>query len=321
MADRHEGLGELAFQVRQRHDSFGVVEHRREVTHLGEGDQPLVTCVLAGHRVEQVHVLDRRQPVDLEVLQAPQVVALAEHGVQPAEAAVLDEGAAVDTVGHVVRRAAVGVGRQHRDVDAPRRSVDELGSLQVATNRGLGCVLTPGRAVATDEELDDRLRASLERSDIERGCAGEVGELVEHAVEPDEADPCSLVVVLRGDRRSAVQRRPLDSREVPDPIEASQQHLEQQLGQPRVVATGPSDEQRPERLRARHELVQQLRTTTRRRVGGELVHQFAHVRPHLGAGRVEDGFVHGDEAQLPCEVRHGVRPVLGVADQPVEHST
>ena len=83
-----------------------LVAHRREVAHLGHGDEPLVGRVLAADAVEQVDLARRRQPADLEVGQPPHLQPAGDHRVQPAELDVLLEAGRV-----VGRRVLLGLGR------------------------------------------------------------------------------------------------------------------------------------------------------------------------------------------------------------------
>ena len=60
----------------------GGVAHRGHVTHLGHPEDPLVLRVRAGHTAEDVDVLHRGQPLELELGQASEPQALGDHGVE-----------------------------------------------------------------------------------------------------------------------------------------------------------------------------------------------------------------------------------------------
>ena len=93
---------------------------RRQVAHLGEGEEALVLRVLAGHAAEEVDVLGRREPLDVEALEAPEVEPLADHRVEAAVELVLDEPALAGAEGEVLHapHAEAGAGAREGDDDA-----------------------------------------------------------------------------------------------------------------------------------------------------------------------------------------------------------
>ena len=84
-AHRLERLADHPLELGQRGDAAGLVADRREVAHLGERDQPLVARVLVRHRAEQVDVLGRGQPLEVELAQPPHVHPLGHHRVHAAD--------------------------------------------------------------------------------------------------------------------------------------------------------------------------------------------------------------------------------------------
>ncbi len=60
-------LHEHALELGQPDDAPVVVADGRQVAHLGDGEEALVARVVARDAVKDVHVLDRRQPLDVEV--------------------------------------------------------------------------------------------------------------------------------------------------------------------------------------------------------------------------------------------------------------
>ena len=70
-----------------------AVAHRGEVAHLGEGEEALVARVLSRHAVEEVDALRRRQALEVEVGEAPEMEALGEHRVDAAAQALFRETA------------------------------------------------------------------------------------------------------------------------------------------------------------------------------------------------------------------------------------
>ena len=88
-AHRLERLAGDPLEVGQVDDPAGVVAHRREVAHLGDRDEALVALVVARLGVEEVDVGGRREALEREVLEPPQVHALRHQRMQPAQVAVL----------------------------------------------------------------------------------------------------------------------------------------------------------------------------------------------------------------------------------------
>ena len=120
-ADAGERFHEHAFEVRQLHDATARVAHRREVAHLGDGEQPLVLRILPRDTVEEVHVLNRRQALNVEVAQPPQVHPLAHHRVQPAIQLLLRVAVRRRAVGEMLHAADAErmAGARHDDDDPP----------------------------------------------------------------------------------------------------------------------------------------------------------------------------------------------------------
>ena len=90
-AHRLERLAHHPLELGQRGDAAGLVADRREVAHLGERDQPLVARVRVRDGAEQVDVLRRGQPLEVELAQPPHVHPLGHHRVHAADGRVLGE--------------------------------------------------------------------------------------------------------------------------------------------------------------------------------------------------------------------------------------
>ena len=78
-ADAGDRLGQHALQMRQLHDAAGRVPHRCYVTNFRAGKQPLIFGVVAGDGMEQVDVFHRRQALNIEIAEPPQMQALGHH--------------------------------------------------------------------------------------------------------------------------------------------------------------------------------------------------------------------------------------------------
>ena len=84
-----EGLEEHPLELGQLHHVARGVANRREVPDLRHHDEALVPRVALRDRPEDVDVLDRREPLEVEVLEAVQLQALRHHRVGVAEERLL----------------------------------------------------------------------------------------------------------------------------------------------------------------------------------------------------------------------------------------
>ena len=60
------------------------IPHRSYVAHFRAREQPLILRVIAGDGMEQVDIFDRRQPLNLEIAEPPEMQPFAHHGVESA---------------------------------------------------------------------------------------------------------------------------------------------------------------------------------------------------------------------------------------------
>ena len=81
-ADGAEHLVYDSFGLGEASEAALLVPNRCHVAHLGEGEQSLVPGVVAGLAVEHVHVLGARDPLDIELVEAPELESLRHHRVQ-----------------------------------------------------------------------------------------------------------------------------------------------------------------------------------------------------------------------------------------------
>ena len=102
-AYRRQRFHQHAVQLRDLHQAPMPIPYRRDVAHLCNGEQPLVLGVVARGSVEQVHVLDRRQAVDEEVAQPPQLQPLGHHWMHAAIELLLAETAGARSEGVALR--------------------------------------------------------------------------------------------------------------------------------------------------------------------------------------------------------------------------
>ena len=105
-------------------DAARFVPHRRYVAHFGACDQSLIFGVIPGDGVEQVNVFRRRQPLNVEVAEAPQVQPLGHHRMQSSIELFLLVGVLAGPVGEVLHAArTLSVARtSHFHHDAPNRT-------------------------------------------------------------------------------------------------------------------------------------------------------------------------------------------------------
>ena len=181
-ADPLEGLAEAALQLRQRGDPPLLVAHRRQVAYLGEREQALVLRVRVRDAAEHVDVLRRRKPLEVEVLQPPQLQSVPHHGVQPAEHLVLHKPLGrVPECERVDRgHAAPALGLRDRDHDPVQRVGQRDGRQSVAQ---CGGELRVRRRLAGEIGVEVEQREVVARQ--RGGVAGEGVSEGTDVVEPD----------------------------------------------------------------------------------------------------------------------------------------
>ncbi len=96
-ADAGERLHEHVLELGKLGDPAAGIRggtHGRQVAHLGHGEEALVAGVLQRHAVEEIDPLGRGQAVEMEVLEAPELQAQGQHGVDAAVDPFFLEGVA-----------------------------------------------------------------------------------------------------------------------------------------------------------------------------------------------------------------------------------
>ena len=102
-AHRRKRLLEHPLQVRKPDDLAGLVVRGRHVANLGEGKEPFVTGVGTRDPAEEVDVLDRIEPLDVELGEPAEIEPFGEHRMHVAVPAILLERSIVGArVAHVV---------------------------------------------------------------------------------------------------------------------------------------------------------------------------------------------------------------------------
>ena len=123
-----ERLHQHVLELRQLRQPAGLVAHRREVAHLGHREQALVARVLAGDAVEEVDLLGRRQAVEMEVPQPPELQPQGHHGVNAAIDLLLAERpAGLAPEGEVLHAVRPGDGDRHAAQVRRRRGAGQQG--------------------------------------------------------------------------------------------------------------------------------------------------------------------------------------------------
>ncbi len=211
------------------------VGRRGEVTDLGQREQTVIARVRPSHAIEQVDVLRRWSALQLEVRQPPQFEAFGQHRVQVAVERLLDErpvagprhrdtldaepllGGAVGAADGDVETADLRPeGAAFGQRDDLGGGVGDLGSLAVAPRDDVdhgGCIAVP------------TMRAMVRRRDRIRPGR----QLCDRHVPGDHADGAGCSDALCGGEAVAVCVVEADRVELPDPIEPSQVHLEDEL--------------------------------------------------------------------------------------------
>ena len=277
-AHRLERLARHPLELRERGDAAVGVEHGRQVAHLGDGDEPLVALVLARGGAEQVDVGRRREPLEREVRQPPEVQPLGHHRVQPAVVGVLGERTAAGGAREAGQLDPVlpvlGVDRREHDAR------DGVGERGVREQR-----LEPGALLAPGVEVGEHPLALGERARV----AGQRGERAREVVRlhPGGGEVMAhvLVHVGRGEERQPVELRLREPLERADAEVAPRHRLHERLAGGGAGVGAAAREQRGERLLAADE---------RAHVALALlvvrdVRQRAQVRVHLRVGLLARG--------------------------------
>ena len=68
----------------QLHDTSRLIAHRSHVAHFRRRKQTFVLGIVVSNCVKQIDIFDRRQALDLEISQPPQVQTPPHRGMQPA---------------------------------------------------------------------------------------------------------------------------------------------------------------------------------------------------------------------------------------------
>ena len=318
-ADSRERLDEHALELGQGDRTAVGVAHGGQITHLGQGEEPLVVRVGAAHTVEEVDILDRGQPVEREAREPGQAQSVRHRRVQAAQRLILDEP---------LRRGPERERGQRRHAAALLRPADghhhavHAGGQHHAGERGVQLLgeRRAGRGLRrrVDVEVGHRQVAAGHRRRPVRKRVGGTLELGKRHVRRRELTARSLAAVAGEQERMPVQRRLVEPLERADTVEATRDDLAQQAAQLRAGVAHTCGEHRRQRPGARDQRGDPPLAVRRGGIGG----QRRDVLVHLGVGmlaRVRDHrLVEVAEADVAGEVReHRVAP-LARAHEPVE---
>ena len=228
-ADRPQRLEEHPLELGQLDHVPRGAAHRREVADLRHDEEPLVARVALGHGPEEVHVVPRRQPLEVEVLQPVQLQPLRHHGVRVAEEGLLG----VAPRGQGAEREVLHPGRPRgHDHDPPERPREGRPGQHRPGFRGVRLGLArPGPSpeedvahqVPTGRDGGGQPSHAVER----RGEAGLGGVGQERVVR------AALAIVARHREGMAVDALHVDPVEGADPVEAPEQDLQDGLSRGR----------------------------------------------------------------------------------------
>ena len=312
--DRAQRLQQHPLELGQLHHAPGAVADGSEVAHLGHHEEALVPGVALRDRPEDVDVLDRGEPLEVEVLQPVQLQALGHHGVGVAEEGLLRVAPVRGRTEREVLHAARPRHREHDPAEGtrqgdPGQNRAHLRGVDLGVARALrppeehvAHGLPPGRGVG-----GEAAHAAKRRGEARVACVREEGV---------PAPPLALVA---GDREGmALHGLDADLVEGADPVEAAQKHLEDRLLHRPGRRPVALHEQPGERLGALHEALH---------VGGPRL--AARARPQggqvaLGGGEgltadpLEERPLHEAESHLAGEIVHGRVAALRGRDQAIE---
>ncbi len=310
--DRLQAALHGAFGVWEGGDPAVVVADHSELTHLREGHQPPVRGVLAGDALVQQDVLRRLDPRDVEVAQAPEVQAPADHRMDAAREVVLGHLAVVaGPEGEVAHRLAAAGADRDRDaayVVGERQRLDQreqvlargigrlrcVGPVQVEVDHGL-MTLAPAREVGADRGRQPGRRVG-QLGHRAQGRHQPRGAVVERVVGDDEGPVVGL------DRREVVQ--------LVLAVVAPSQHLEHRLAGRHAVLQ-PLGQEPDDLLRDGRQRVDSLGPVRQAAVRGQRGQLVAHSGEDVGAVRIDGRLVEPAEPDAAGQVSDHGEPQLG----------
>src|ERR1019366_9423165 len=88
--------------MRQLDNAAFPISDRGYVAHFSAREQPLILGVITGYGVDEVHIFHRREPVNLEIAEAPEMQAFGQHGMDSAVEFPLFIRVPVGTIGEML---------------------------------------------------------------------------------------------------------------------------------------------------------------------------------------------------------------------------
>ncbi len=313
-ADGAQRLEEHALELGQLDHVPRGVAHRRQVAHLGHHEEPLVPRVALRHGAEEVDVVHRRQPLDVEVLQPVQLQALRHHGVRVAEEGLFRVASPGDgTEGEVLHAARP---RDH-DHDPPERARQDDSGQDPARLGGVR--LGVARALRPPEEHVAHEVPARRGRGGEAPHAGERrGEARVGGVSQEGVAGATLALVARDREGVVLHALHPDLVQGPDPVEAPQQDLEDRLAHRTACRGVPLHEQTGEGLRALDEALDVGGARLRGQALGERREVSLGGGEGLPAHPLQERPLHEPEAHLARQVVDRRVAALRRGDQPVQ---
>ena len=314
-ANAVDARSERALDGGEREHRTLRIAQRRGIAHLRQGHESLVGRVVLGRQEEEVGVIDGREPGAVEVLQPPQVKALAGQRMHVSDDALLDEPVSRRAECQLPRPPAAVVEDGDRDPPA----LADCGDIPQHREQGCGhLVRVVGRPLPGDIEICDEIRRIAHVVREHRDLPRHVSKTVDVGDRCDEMQAYAPQVETPGDELPVCAQEGRHVLKGPDLVVAPREGFQQRL---MTVAVGdhPGPEQVHDRLGQGGDRVEVLRPVRGLRVLSKVVQVLLDALIGLLTGTPDRRLLEELVPNRPREVAESGVADLRHLDQLVEH--
>src|SRR5690242_12222986 len=310
-----QGFREHPLQMGQLHDVPGLVIHRSNVADFRNRKQAFILGIIACGAMEQIHILHRRQPLNLKVCQAPEMQASADHGMDSAVKLFLLIPAVAEPVSEMLHAAvALAANQHHNALDDGRKSGLVEHRLDfLLSSFGIGQRINPPEV---EVKCDLMLRRHL--ADHARHGPSHITQPGILRASGEKMNVFPVVVIFRAYKALSARRQTAVTGQALYPVIAAGKHFQHQTAAFGGSGGKSAGEEPHERLWTLHQSGYSLVTVRRFRIGAKGSQMMFHMRVNLLAGALEGGLIEAAVAQLLGHVADAGEGSTGNRDQAVE---